>query len=220
MCHTRWSRICQLRGLCGRLAPQTQPHALCKGTFIGCKQGGRVLRNSRRRGGLAQGPALHGDSRPEVHFKGVGLDLRRCFFSSWTIVRRSGASRFRAGWARLFMWFRYALGKVGLLSSPCVSPRSGPSVPALHSIGYIYISSRPVLPPGYTLDTALEHQMVPSGTEINVRRATNSSPSTATSALGWGIAVLADTDTFFFDPPPPHPYPQPVWWWGVEKKVS
>ena len=49
--------------------------------------------------------------------------------------------------------------------------------------------------PGYT---ALEHQMVPPGTEINARRATNTSPSTATSALGWGIAVPADSDTFFF----------------------
>ena len=40
--------------------------------------------------------------------------------------------------------------------------------------------------------------MVPSGTDINARRATNTSRSTATSVLGWGIAVPADLDTFFF----------------------
>ena len=40
--------------------------------------------------------------------------------------------------------------------------------------------------------------MVPSGTDINARRATNTSRSTATSVLGWGIAVPADSHTFFF----------------------
>ena len=58
-----------------------------------------------------------------------------------------------------------------------------------------------MVPPGCTLEVVLEHQMVPSGTEINARRATNTSPSTATSALSWDIAVLADPDTFFLTPP-------------------